>query len=138
SGLLRAGDLEGKLGKTLLVHNVPKIAAERVLLVGLGKERDFNEAAYRTAVAAAAKALRSTGATDALVTLTDTPLKKRDTAWKVEQAVLAFADAAYRFDRLKSRPPEDKRGLRKVLLQVTGRSESAEAQGAIERGQAIA
>ena len=136
--VLRRGDLEGALGKTLLLHNVPKVPAERVLLVGLGRERDFNESAYRKAVAAAAKALRATGTTDAVVSLTDLPLKRRDTGWKVEHAVLAFEDAAYRFDRLKSRPPEDKRGLRKVVLHVAGRGEIAEGEEAVERGQAIA
>ena len=49
SEVLRRGDLEGALGKTLLLHGVPKIPADRVLLVGLGRERDFNEPAYRTA-----------------------------------------------------------------------------------------
>jgi hypothetical protein len=34
------------------------------------------------------KALRATGAADALICLTDLPLKRRGTAWKVEQAVL--------------------------------------------------
>ena len=34
SAILRRGDLEGALGRTLLLHNVPQVPAERVLLVG--------------------------------------------------------------------------------------------------------
>ena len=34
--LVRRGDMEGKLGSTLLLHNVPGTLADRVLLVGLG------------------------------------------------------------------------------------------------------
>ena len=59
--VLRKGDLEGALGKTLLLHNVPQVAADRVLLVGLGKEREFGEAAYRKGMAGAVVALQSTG-----------------------------------------------------------------------------
>src|SRR6478609_5125848 len=60
--VLRRGDLEGPGGRTLLLHNVPQVPADRVLLVSLGRERDFGDAAYRGAVTAAAKALRGTGA----------------------------------------------------------------------------
>ena len=34
SSILRRGDLEGKIGQTLLLHNVPGTLADRVLLVG--------------------------------------------------------------------------------------------------------
>jgi leucyl aminopeptidase len=136
--VLRRGDLEGTLGKTLLLHSLPKVPADRILLVGLGRERDFNEAAFRTAMSAAAKALKTTGAQDATVCLTDIPLKRRDTGWKVEHAVLAIMEGAYRFDRLKSKPPENKKVLKKVTLHVARRNEIPEGETAIDRGMAIA
>ena len=43
SEIIRRGDMEGKLGATLLLHNVRGTLADRVLLVGLGKERDFRD-----------------------------------------------------------------------------------------------
>src|SRR5690606_37216528 len=55
SALLAAGDMDGKIGTTLLLRAVPGVAAERVLLVGLGKESGFDEARYRQAVASAVK-----------------------------------------------------------------------------------
>jgi len=136
--VLRRGDLEGKPGTTLLLHNVPKIPSDRVLLVGLGREREFGENTYRGALAAATKALKSTGTTEATVCLTDLPVKRRDTAWKVEQAVLCIMDGVYRFDRLKSKASETKRALRKVVLHVARRNEIAEGESAIARGNAIA
>ena len=136
--VLRRGDHDGKLGTTLLLHKVAQIPADRVLLVGLGRERDFNEAAYRTALGAAVKALRTTGASDATICLTDLALKRRDTAWKVEHAVLSVTEGVYRFDRLKSKPVEPKRALRKVTLHVAKRGEIGEGEIALERGQAIA
>ncbi|MEO5676819.1 MAG: leucyl aminopeptidase [Usitatibacter sp.] len=136
--VLRRGDLEGELGKTLLLHSVPKIAADRILLVGLGREREFSERAFRTAMAAAVKALRATGASDATVCLTDIAFKRRDTGWRVEQAVLATMEGSYRFDKLKSKAPDTKRALRKVVLHVARRSEIAAGEIAIARGAAIA
>ncbi len=138
SEVLRRGDLEGGGGRTLLLHNVPQLPADRVLLVSLGRERDFGDAAYRGAMMAAAKALRATGASEASVCLTDIPVKRRETDWKVEQAVLIMMDASYRFDRLKSKPPESKRVLKKVMLHVTRRPDIAAGEAAAARGMAIA
>ena len=137
SEVLRRGDLDGKLGTTLLLHSVPQIPADRVLLVGLGRERDFNESSYRAALVAAVRALKTTGASEATICLTDLALKRRDTAWRVEHAVIAIHEGAYKFDRLKSKPQEQKKGLRKVTLHVAKRSEIAEGETALARGQAI-
>ena len=136
--VLRRGDLEGSLGKTLLLHSISKVLADRILLVGLGREREFNEPAFRNAMSAAVKALKATGASDATVCLTDVPLKRHDTGWKVEHAVLAIMEGAYRFDKLKSKAPENKRALRKVVLHVARRNEITEGEAAIDRGVAIA
>ena len=68
---------------------MPNVAAERVLLVGLGREREFAESRYRTALCAAVEALRTTGAADATICLDELPVEGRDTCWKIEQAVLA-------------------------------------------------
>jgi leucyl aminopeptidase len=135
--VLKRGDLDPKVGATLLLHSVPKIAAERVLLVSLGREREFNESAYRSAMSGAIKALRNTGTTEAIVCLTDLEMKRHDTSWKVEQAVLAIMDGLYRFDRLKSKPPETKRALRKVTLLVSDRNAGTDAEEAVERAMAI-
>jgi leucyl aminopeptidase len=136
--VLRKGDLEGALGKTLLLHNVPQVAADRVLLVGLGKEREFNEAAYRKALAAAVSALKSTGTSEATVFLTELPVKRREVPWRIEQAVLSIKEGMYRFDRMKSKPPEQKRVLRKVVLHVESRTEIAAGEAAVQRAMAIA
>src|SRR5258708_4285862 len=107
SEVLRRGDLDGKLGTTLLLHSVPQIPADRVLVVGLGRERDFNEAAYRTALASATKALRSTGASEASICITDLALKRRDTAGMSKQAVLVVIEVADLVDRMKSKHTEE-------------------------------
>src|SRR5215469_15823780 len=57
SDIIRRGDMEGRLGTTLLLYNVPNTLADRVLLVGLGRERDFREREYYTAIRSAVKFL---------------------------------------------------------------------------------
>ncbi|MDD5330527.1 MAG: leucyl aminopeptidase [Sulfuricella sp.] len=138
SDIIRRGDMEGKSGTTLLLHNVPNTLCERVLLVGLGKERDFKDKEYRDAVRAAIKTLNETGSLEASIFLTELPVKRRTTEWKVEQAVLMAMEGIYRFDRLKSKQEEARRPLRRLVLNVPRRNELGSGEEAAKRGQAIA
>lgn len=138
SGILRSGDMKGKAGSTLVLHNVPGALCERVLLVGLGKEQEVNDKAYRDAVRSAFKALHETGATDATLFLTDVPVKERDTAWKVSQAVIVAMENIYRFDRLKSKIEGANPHLRKVTLGTASGAKLAASEEALQQGLAIA
>ncbi|MEN6629479.1 MAG: leucyl aminopeptidase [Sulfuricella sp.] len=138
SDIIRRGDMDGKSGTTLLLHNVPNTLCDRVLLVGLGKEREFKDKEYRDAVRAAIKTLSETGSTDASIFLAELPVKRRDTAWKIEQTVVVAMETVYRFDQLKSQPDETRRPLRKIVLNVPHRDELAIGEMAAARGQAIA
>jgi leucyl aminopeptidase len=53
AGLLRRGDMEGKAGSALVLHNVPNTLCDRILLVGLGKEQELSDKAYCDVVRAA-------------------------------------------------------------------------------------
>ncbi|HMK14833.1 MAG TPA: leucyl aminopeptidase, partial [Burkholderiales bacterium] len=137
SGITRRGDMQGKPGSTLLLHNVPKIASERVLLVGLGREQEFNEQQYLDAVRAAVKALNETGVPEAVLGLAELPVKKRDIGWKVLQTVLVAMESSYRFDRLKSKRDVEKKQLDKLTLMVE-RSQSNRGEAALKQALAIA
>jgi leucyl aminopeptidase len=137
SALLKRGDLDGKAGSTLCLHHVANVPCERVLLVGLGKEKECSDRNYRDAVRAAVKAVTGTGAGEAVLYLAEAPVRHRGQAWKLEQAVLVAGEALYRFDQLKSGKDNGKPALRKLTLAVAERTELAEAEAAVDRGQAI-
>jgi leucyl aminopeptidase len=61
SDIIRRGDMEGKAGSTLLLHNVPGTLCDRVLLVGLGKEKEFGDKEYCDAIRSAVRTLNETG-----------------------------------------------------------------------------
>ncbi|MCC2658285.1 MAG: leucyl aminopeptidase [Panacagrimonas sp.] len=101
AAVMRRGDFDGKLGQTLLLHDVPGTLAERVLLVGLGRDNGLDDSAFRKAVAAGARALRTTGAIEAANYLTRVQVRDRDTHWRVQQAVLTTLAEYYRFDECR-------------------------------------
>ncbi len=138
SEIIRRGDMEGKLGSTLLLHSVRGTLADRVLLVGLGKERDFRDKEFRQAIRAAVKLLNETGSYEAVLYLTEEKVKRREVAWRVEHAVIVAMDAVYRFEQMKSEPTEVRRPLRKLTLSVPQRSDLSAGEAAAARGLAIA
>ena len=137
SDLLRRGDMEGKSGTTLLLHNVPGTLCDRVLLVGLGKEKDFREKEFRTAITTTIRALNDIGAFDATITLTEMNIKKCDLTWRIRQTVMTVAETLYRFDQFKSKKDKIRRPLRKLTLIVESRSELTAAERALAEAQAI-
>jgi leucyl aminopeptidase len=137
SGVLNRGDMQGKAGSTLLLRGVPGVAAERVLLVGLGAAEKFRDKQYREAIASAIRALNSTGAEEAALHLTELAVGRRDAAWKVAHAVTVAREGAYRFTRMKSKSESAEPALRRLELYVE-RAAVKRATGGLRQGLAVA
>ncbi|OOF24387.1 leucyl aminopeptidase [Salinivibrio sp. IB574] len=137
SALLRRGDLEGKPGQVLLLHHVPNVLSERVLLVGCGKERELGERQYKEIIKKTINTLNETGSMEAVCFLTELHVKGRDTYWKVRQAVESTKDTLYTFNQFKSVKPEIRRPLRKLVFNVPTRRELNLGERAIAHGLAV-
>jgi leucyl aminopeptidase len=136
--VLAHGDLSAKAGATLLLHKVNGLAAERVLLVGLGEHKEFGETAFRDAVRGAALALQGLGAKDALLYLTEFKVGGRNAAWNVRHAVLGLREAFYRFEQLKTQKKSPALALAEVCLAVQGGPVTLQAQAALREAAATA
>jgi leucyl aminopeptidase len=135
--LLQAGDMDGKCEQTLIVHHPQGGNCERVLLVGCGKQGDFNDAAYRKAVASAARAVDTSGATDAVSYLAELEVSDRDTAWNIATLAEITRGALYVPDELKSVKDKKPRPLRRMAINVDS-METKAAHAALAEGVAIA
>ncbi|MEX0444570.1 leucyl aminopeptidase [Xenorhabdus sp. SGI246] len=138
SALLRRGELEGKVGQTLLLHHVPNVLSERILLVGCGKERELDERQYKQIIQKTISTLNETGSMEAVCFLTELHVKGRNNYWKVRQAVETAKESLYVFDQLKSSKNELRRPLRKMVFNVPTRRELTSGERAIQHGLAIA
>ena len=136
--LAKRGDIEGKSGTTLLLHKVPGVAAERVLLVGLGREADFGPRQYREALAAAVRTIAATAAKDAELYLTAIDMDKHDVEWRVRQAVSIANETLYRFDAMKSSKDTARPGLQRIALAVSGKGDTRKAERGLAQGNALA
>ncbi len=137
SNILKRGDMGGKLGQSLLLHNVPGTSSGRILLVGCGKEKQLDGSHYRRLVANAINKLKLTGATEAVSYLSELNVKNRDDYWKLRQFVEISQSALYEFRQLKSKNKQSKNKLKKLVLVVSDRKDVATGNRAIKDGTAI-
>jgi leucyl aminopeptidase len=136
TAVLKRGDLEEAVGSTVTLHDVSGVAAERVMLVSLGKRDDFGEKAHRDALAGAGKALAKGKAADAVVPLS-LQVGARSAAWDAETSARILADAAYRFDYPRQKKDESQRGAGKVTLLLSGKTDG-DLEAAVKRGLSVA
>ena len=80
--LYKSNKLRGRPGEALNVPTFGRLPSASLLLVGLGKEKDFREKQYRNAIAAAVRTLNETGGFDGTIFLTELPVRKRDVTWR--------------------------------------------------------
>ncbi|SDQ89566.1 leucyl aminopeptidase [Pseudoxanthomonas sp. CF125] len=137
NALVQRGDVNGKTGKTTLLHDLPGVAASRVLVIGLGEAAKFGVPQYLKAVGDATRALKIGPSANVLFTLSELEVKGRDNAWNIRQAVIASDHASYRYTATLGKKKTDDTGL--AALSVSGNDAQALAQGeAIAAGVAFA
>ncbi|MDX8398994.1 MAG: leucyl aminopeptidase [Gallionellaceae bacterium] len=103
SEIIKRGDMTGKAASSLLLHKLPNIVAERILLVGLGNTDKLNATVCTDIIRAAFSAVNATPAKDAALYILDEGMDK-DAEWIIKQAVFTAAHQAYRTDGMKSDP----------------------------------
>ncbi|WP_338758480.1 leucyl aminopeptidase [Massilia sp. METH4] len=115
---LKSGDITGKPGSTLLLRGLNGVAAERVLLVGLGNADAVTEKAFTGGLQAALKVFSTLGAADAIMALPLAEVKDRDVNWAIRAVVTAARDSVYRSDAQKSKKDPAPSGVKKIALAV--------------------
>lgn len=134
SDLIAQGDMTGKAASTLLLYKLPGVAAERVLLIGLGKASELNNKTSIEIIATTFKALNATPAKDAALFITDEGVGKEAT-WVLKQAIFTAAEQAFRADTLKSKP--SKANALKHITFATLDKPSASLKNVIEQTAAV-
>jgi leucyl aminopeptidase len=135
--LLKAGDISGELGKTVMLHEATDLAAERLLIVGLGACDEFDDRAYRKACYAIWKALLNTPVERLRVALANVAVKERDAAWSLRTTIQTLRETSYRFTMATVKPDAKARSLKQVVVTVHANDE-ADCQIALKQGVAIA
>jgi leucyl aminopeptidase len=126
--LIKRGDFKPKAGAVTLLYPDGKIAAERLLLAGLGKKNDFTPDRLRQAAGKAAPFARNSGATDIVLVADGLGLEPQEAGQALtEGSVLGL----YRFLKYKT---NEENGRGKEIQAITLLTENAASRAVMQKG----
>jgi leucyl aminopeptidase len=128
SRLMKRGDFKAKPGALHLLYPAGHLAAERLLLTGLGKRGDFTLNRLRQAMGKAAPALRAAGASDLTVAVDGFSQDSDDIGQAIAEGSLL---GLYRFLKYKT---NDEKCREKNIQRITVLTETASSVHALRNG----
>ncbi|CAB3908669.1 Cytosol aminopeptidase [Achromobacter anxifer] len=131
-------EFRGRAGSTLILRNLPGVSAQRVVLVGLGKQEEYSARAHASAEQAFASACVSAQLTEGVSTLAANPIADVAIIVRARSAAIAAGNATYHYDASFGKPDRDARPKLKKIVQVVERADAAQAQKGLREGGAIA
>ncbi|MGS1106067.1 leucyl aminopeptidase [Achromobacter anxifer] len=131
-------EFRGRAGSTLTLRNLPGVSAQRVVLVGLGKQEEYSARAHASAEQAFAAACVSAQLAEGVSTLVANPIADVAVIARARSAAIAAGNATYHYDASFGKPDRDARPKLKKIVQVVERADAAQAQKGLREGGAIA
>lgn len=135
SRMLQEGDIEGKSGQILLLHQLEGVSAKRVLLVGCGKKDKLSASQFRKFTQLALQSLDTSASQSALVCLVELEIPNLGTHRKIRQVVESSHYIRYRFEETKSEKEPVAHPLEKIVIHADPAVGSS--QQALQQGNAI-
>ncbi len=115
--VIDAGDLEGKLGETVVLYPRGAIPARRVIVVGLGESSKFDLEAVSKAAAAVAQKARSLGARTMATIVHGAGIGGLSPEDAAQATVEGTSLALYRFPKYQQKPnEEEKKGPERLTI----------------------
>ncbi|GAA4323060.1 leucyl aminopeptidase [Pigmentiphaga soli] len=131
-------EMKGRAGETLVLRGLAGVAAQRVILAGLGPQASWSPKALAAAHRAALGAAAATGTAEAVSALAAVPLEQADVRTRARLAAIAAGDVTYRFDATFSKRDAVARPKLARLALALDRADAKQAEAGLAEGRAIA
>ena len=130
--IVARGDFPGKTGETLLIGDLEGVKATRVLLAGLGSQKNYNRKLFRKALAAAVTALNRTRIANVVFAVARPSFSELDDYYFGRVIAEVVGNTLYKINDLKSA----KKGKAPALENVTAGPVRGAGATAAKRGLA--
>jgi leucyl aminopeptidase len=137
SRLISQGEIKGKLSEVTVIHTLRRIEPERVVVVGLGKEQQFNLDRIRGAMAEACRSLRKLGA-EQIATIVYGAGVGGIAPEKTAQAIVEGSILGlYTFNKHKTKEPE-LREIEELLIVERDETKIHNLEQGVHKGKVLA
>ena len=130
-------EFPGKAGTQTLLRNLDGIAAERIILIGLGKQDSYNSKIHANAELAFAKYCIQAQVAEGVSTLASLDYQETGIRQRAKIAATAAGQATYQYDATLGKENRNKPPKLKKITQWVSRGDAAQAKLGLQAGQAI-
>lgn len=95
NNLIKEGDIQGKIGQTLLLYNVPKFCSKRILLVGCGQKNDLSVYDLGRIIKNSMKVINKISIKNIIFSLTQINTHNFDIYWCIRKIVNSINEFLY-------------------------------------------
>lgn len=134
--IVKTGDIKGKPGDTLLLHKVPGIKADRILLAGCGESDKLKATDYTRMIRSVCSALQSIQAREVACFLTEIELDKHNFEWRLRNTIRIVGEVFYKVNAQKSGKTPDV-SLTRFTLSASSKAEENSASPIARQGEAV-
>ena len=131
-------EFKARPGTTLMLRNLPGVAATRVVLVGLGKPEDYSARVHAQGEQAFAQACVGSNLTECVSTLVSHDVAGTTIQDRARSAAVAAGHVTYHYDATFKKTDKDARPKLKKFVQIVGKDDADAAQAGLAQGLAIA
>jgi leucyl aminopeptidase len=134
--IVKGGDFAGRLGESLLLPDLGKGPAARVLLVGLGSQKNWSRRHFRKALTSAAQAVLKTPSADAVVAFVDAEVPGTDAYYRARFVAEIFGQVSYQVPAIRSARKAKPHRLTSARV-IVSQADLSDARRGLRDGAAI-
>lgn len=138
SRLIAEGEIKGKKGEITIIHTLGKIPPARVVVAGLGKQKDFSPEVVRQVMGTTCRRLRRAGIERAATILHGAGIGGLGTAESAQAIAEGALLGLYTFKRHFSKSDDDGNGLNELTVVEMDDSKTSAVQESLDRGRVLA
>ena len=135
SRLISEGEIKGKKGEITIIHTLGKIPPARVVVIGLGRQKDFSAEVVRQVMGTTCRRLRRAGIEKAATILHGAGIGGLDTAESAQAVVEGALLGLYTFNRYFSKAEGEGSGPKELTVVEMDDSRISAIQEALDRGE---
>ena len=137
TSLIKSGDISGDLGTHLLLKDIDKIKAKRILILGLGKKTSFDTASFRKTIQITANLIKKSKIINITSYLNLEELNDANSYYRARFTIETFVSSLYQFTIMKSDAKQKLSILKNITLATTSQKESKKVIIGAKHGLAI-
>ncbi|QCI23896.1 leucyl aminopeptidase [Buchnera aphidicola (Macrosiphoniella sanborni)] len=138
TSLLQLNDIQGKIGDTLILYNIPNVISKRILLIGCGKKNELNKSNFKKIIKNSVEVLNKCSIKNVIYSVSELIIDIQDNIyWIVRCLLLSIRENTYKICKINSFKKNDVHHLYQVTINILIEHDLYNAQVSLKHALAI-